>query len=127
MSKISETVQGITYQWGNIDLQYGCFRLNTSGRNPTQLRQSKRHLERLLLDLIFLKNILTQILEAGGELGEAEENMLLEAMELTRLVVPNSLSGAQFLLEELEDLTQKLTKEMHCTSSDIWKDCSQLT
>ncbi len=127
MSKISETVQGITYEWGNIDLQYGCLRLNTSGWKPTQLRQSKRHLERLLLDLLILKNILTQILEAGGKLGEAEENMLLEVMESTRLVVPNSSSDAQFLLDELEELTRKLTKEMHRTSSGIPKGCSPLT
>ena len=116
MSKISETVKGITCQWGSIDLQYGRLQVNTSGWNPTQLRQSKGHLERLLLDLQILKNILTQILEAGGKLGEAEENMLLEALELTHLVVPNSLSGEQFLLEELEKLSQKLAKEMHCTS-----------
>ena len=116
MSNISETVEGITCQWGSIDLQYGCLQVNTSGWNPTQLRQSKGHLERLLLDLQILKNILTQILEAGGKLGEAEENMLLEALELTHLVVPNSLSGEQFLLEELEKLSQKLAKEMHCTS-----------
>ena len=127
MLKRSQTVKGRTCQWGSIDLQYGCLRVNTSGWNPRQLQQSKGHLERLLVDLQILKNILTQILEAGGKLGEAEENMLLEAMELTRLVVPNSLSGAQFLLEELEELSQKLTKEMHRTSSGIPKGYSQLT
>lgn len=58
---------------------------------------SNRSLENLLLEC----DILTQILEADGKLGEAEENMLFEAMQLIGLVVPSNLSGAKILLEEL--------------------------
>ena len=68
--------------------------------------QSPRSLESLLLDA----DILTQILEADGQLGAAEENFLLEAMDFTGLIVPSSLSGAQFLLE---DLSHNLVQEMH--------------
>ena len=68
--------------------------------------QDSRSLESLLLEA----NILTQILEADGQIGVAEENLLLEAMELTGLIVPTSLSGAQFLLEAL---SQNLVQEMH--------------
>ena len=59
--------------------------------------QSPCSLESLLLEA----DILTQILEADGKLEAPKENLLLEAMDLTGLVVPTSLSGAQFLLEEL--------------------------
>ncbi|GEM_PF-3974192 len=58
---------------------------------------SNRSLENLLLEC----DILTQILEADGKLGEAEENMLFEAMQLIGLVVPSNLSGAKILVEEL--------------------------
>ena len=68
--------------------------------------QSPRSLESLLLDA----DILTEILEADDQLGAAEENFLLEAMDFTGLVVPSSLSGAQFLLEEL---AHNLVQEMH--------------
>ncbi len=158
----TETVKEITCQWGSLDFQYGYALVNTSEWNPTQLRQSKEHLSRLLQDTQTLKNILiflcsippetnlrlvlqlalaayipddklqvlfsqlqstrslesllgeadllTQILEADGFLGEAESNLLLEAMEFTGLIVPTSLSGAQFLLKEL---SQNLVNEMH--------------
>ena len=59
--------------------------------------QSPRSLESLLLEA----NILTQILEADGKVEIPLENWLLEAMDLTGLVIPTSLSGTQFLLEEL--------------------------
>ena len=62
-------------------------------------------------------DILTQILEADGKLGEAESNLLLEAMEFTGLVVPSSLSGAQFMLDEL---SQNLVQEMHIKQYLSW-------
>ncbi len=71
---------------------------------------SNRSLENLLGEC----NILTQILEADGKLGEAEENMLFEAMQLIGLVVPSNLSGAKILLEEL---SQNLIEEIRLASS----------
>lgn len=70
---------------------------------------SNRSLENLLGEC----DILTQILEADGKLGEAEENMLFEAMQLIGLVVPSNLSGAKILLEEL---SQNLIQEIKLTS-----------
>lgn len=70
---------------------------------------SNRSLENLLGEC----DILTQILEADGFLGEAEENMLFEAMQLVGLVVPSNLSGAKILLEEL---SQNLIQEIKFTS-----------
>ncbi|MEO1376621.1 MAG: hypothetical protein AAFW70_20465 [Cyanobacteria bacterium J06635_10] len=70
---------------------------------------SNRSLENLLGE----SDILTQILEADGKLGEAEENMLFEAMQLIGLVVPSNLSGAKILLEEL---SQNLIQEIKLTS-----------
>ena len=67
--------------------------------------QNDRDLESLLLET----DILSQILAADDALGEAEDNMLLEAMESIGLVVPSNLSGAKVLLEEL---SQNLTKEI---------------
>ena len=75
--------------------------------------QSTRSLESLLGEA----DILTQILEADGQLGEAESNLLLEAMEFTGLIVPTSLSGAQFLLDEL---SQNLVQEMHIKQYLSW-------
>ncbi|MEM9003916.1 MAG: hypothetical protein AAGE59_10360 [Cyanobacteria bacterium P01_F01_bin.86] len=59
--------------------------------------QSDRPLEKLLLE----DGILTQILAADGELSDAEDNTLFEAMDLMGLVVPSDLSGAQVLMDEL--------------------------
>lgn len=61
-------------------------------------------LEDLLKD-----KLLAQILEADGELGEAESNMLLEAMESIGLVVPSDLAGAELILD---DLSSNLTNEI---------------
>ncbi|MEO0986938.1 MAG: hypothetical protein AAFY20_15495 [Cyanobacteria bacterium J06639_14] len=38
---------------------------------------------------------------ADGELSDAEDNTLFEAMDLMGLVVPSDLSGAQVLMDEL--------------------------
>lgn len=66
---------------------------------------SDRTLENLLLEA----GILAQIVEADGELGEAESNMLFEAMDSIGLVVPDDLSGATLLLD---DLSQRLAEEL---------------
>lgn len=66
--------------------------------------QSDRSLKNLVED-----KLLTQILEADGELGEAESNMLFEAMESIGLVVPNDLMGAELILE---DLSSNLANEI---------------
>lgn len=71
---------------------------------------SNRSLENLLGEC----DILTQIIEADGKLGEAEENMLFEAMQFVGLVVPSNLSGAKILLEEL---SQNLIQEIRLASS----------
>ena len=75
--------------------------------------QSDRALESLLLE----SNILTQILEADGELGEAEDNMLFEAMEAIGLVVPSNLSGAHVLLAELSQQLADEIKEVEANGT----------
>ena len=64
--------------------------------------------EKDLVELIEDK-LLFNLMNADGELDEAEENMLLEAMENVGLVVPSNLSGAEVLLEEL---SEKLIDEL---------------
>lgn len=59
------------------------------------------HSDHSLESLLVGANILAQILEADEVIGEAEEYMLLEAMEFIGLVVPKNVLGAKILLKKL--------------------------
>lgn len=54
-----------------------------------------------LIDLLHNKNLLTNLLEADGNLEEAEKNMLFEAMEQVGLVVPMQMKMIDVLTQEL--------------------------
>ncbi|MGK7873928.1 MAG: hypothetical protein AB4426_11630 [Xenococcaceae cyanobacterium] len=62
-----------------------------------------------LVDLLAKENLLASLIEADGNLEEAEENMLLEAMEKLGLVVPLKMQMVDALLEEL---SQNLVDEI---------------
>ena len=81
---------------------------NDKREELVSILQDERPLEQLLLD----EKLLTQILEANGKLGEAEDNMLFEAMESIGLVVPSDLSGAEVLLSEMSEQLVEDIKEI---------------
>lgn len=62
-----------------------------------------------LTDLLKQEQLLVKLLEADGEIGIAEENMLFEAVDQIGLVVPSDRKGAKLLLE---NLTEKILKEL---------------
>jgi hypothetical protein len=64
-----------------------------------------------LTELLRKENLLVQILEADGEIGAAEENMLCETIEQIGLVVPTNIKGAEYLLEDLSDRLIEELKE----------------
>jgi hypothetical protein len=56
-----------------------------------------------LSELLEKDNLLASLLEADGNLEEAEKNMLLEAMEKVGLVVPMKMQMLDVLTQELSD------------------------
>lgn len=64
-----------------------------------------------LADLLKQENLLVRLLEADGEIGTAEENMLFETIEQTGIVFPTDDTGANLLLETL---TESILKELEC-------------
>lgn len=54
-----------------------------------------------LMELLEKENLLTSLLEADGDLEEAEKNMLSEAMEKVGLVVPMKMQMVDVLTQEL--------------------------
>ena len=73
--------------------------------------------ERTLPEMLLEDNLLTHILAADGKIGDAEENMLLEAMDKIGLVVPNSMKGAELLLEDLSSNLADEVSEIKTTGS----------
>lgn len=57
----------------------------------------------LLTDLLKHDALLVHLLEADGEIGLAEENVLFETIDQIGLVAPTDTSGAEYLLESLTD------------------------
>ena len=49
--------------------------------------------------------IIVNLQQSDYVLSSYDDDILLEAMDVTSLVVPSNLLGAQLLLEELEDLS----------------------
>ena len=64
-------------------------------------------------DLLEEDNLLMRLLDADGKIDVPEENMLYETVEQIGIAVPANRSGAEYLLE---DLTQRIVKEISETS-----------
>lgn len=57
-----------------------------------------------LTDLLTKEHLLTQLLMADEQIGEAEENMLYETIDKTGIVAPTNIPGtAEYLLDVLTD------------------------
>lgn len=56
-----------------------------------------------LTDLLKQEGLLLKLLEADGQIGEAEENMLYETIDQIGMVGPTDIGGAKYLLEILTD------------------------
>lgn len=65
--------------------------------------------EKDLVKSLIDENLLINLMKADNQLDEAEQNLLLEAMEKIGLMVPGNLEGAEILLERL---SQNLVHEL---------------
>lgn len=68
-----------------------------------------------LVDLLRDDELLLTLLEADGEIGTPEENMLYETVEQIGIAVPANRSGAHYLLR---DLTARIVEEVSVGSGD---------
>lgn len=73
--------------------------------------------EKDLKELLKNENFLGQLIEADGSIGEAEENMLSELIELIGLVVPIEMETKDFLLAELAENVEDELDELIASGS----------